>query len=81
MSTSNLSRAFCSGRSSCNLVRVNSTLNVLPYCLVFVKILWLPQFESALRLNVCLFVGCGKKDIVSKYSYMPVCGNMINEYN
>ena len=27
----------CSEWSSCNLVRVNSTLSVLPYCLVLVK--------------------------------------------
>ena len=37
VSPSNLSQAFRSGKSSCNLVRVNSTLSVLPYCLVIVK--------------------------------------------
>ena len=38
VSKSNLSQAlFFSEWSSCNLVRVNSTLSVLLYCLVFVK--------------------------------------------
>ena len=59
--------------SSCNFVRVNFTLNV---AVLPVINFWLTQFGLALCLNVCSFVffGCGREDMVSKYSEIPVWG-------
>ena len=56
--------------SSCTFVRVNFTLNV---AVLPVINFWLTQFGLALRLNgVCLFFTCGREDMVSKYSEIPV---------
>ena len=81
MSTSNLSQAFFFWKVFLQFGKSKFYSKCFAVLLCVDLILWLLQFKSALGLNVCLFVGCGKKDIVSKYSCVPVCGNTVNEYN
>ena len=82
VSLSNLSLAlFCPGYSSCNFVRVNSTLSVCQITCCLVKFLWHSQFESALCLNVCLFVCCGRKTCLANAVGCLCVENMVNKCN